>query len=62
MGLAVSQSMLLAMLLQMTARYTAELLSQMTAVERILEYTQLPTEENIDEGRKSLFKLSNKKF
>ncbi|KOB64158.1 ABC transporter family C protein ABCC2, partial [Operophtera brumata] len=49
-GLAVSQSMVLTMLLQMAARFTADFLGQMTAVERVLEYTKLPTEDNIDDG------------
>ncbi|KAJ0181179.1 hypothetical protein K1T71_003264 [Dendrolimus kikuchii] len=49
-GLAVSQSMMLTMLLQMAARFTADFLGQMTAVERVLEYTRLPTEENMEHG------------
>ncbi|KAJ8734039.1 hypothetical protein PYW07_014590 [Mythimna separata] len=49
-GLAVSQSMVLTMMLQMAARFTADFLGQMTAVERILEYTRLPTEEYMDQG------------
>lgn len=53
-GLAVSQSMALTMMLQMAARVTADFLGQMTAVERILEYTKLPVEENVDSGRKHL--------
>nr|ASU47347.1 ABCC2 [Cnaphalocrocis medinalis] len=50
-GLAVSQSMVLTMLLQMAARFTADFLAQMTAVERMLEYTNLPKEENLEVGR-----------
>lgn len=53
-GLAVSQSMVLTMLLQMAARFTADFLGQMTAVERVLEYTKLPTEDDIDTGCKYL--------
>nr|ADH16744.1 ABC transporter family C protein ABCC2 [Heliothis subflexa] len=49
-GLAVSQSMVLTMMLQMTAKFTADFLGQMTAVERVLEYTQLPMETNMDQG------------
>ncbi|KAG6461030.1 hypothetical protein O3G_MSEX012378 [Manduca sexta] len=49
-GLAVSQSMILTMMLQMAARFTADFLGQMTAVERVLEYTHLPTEDNMDDG------------
>ncbi|XP_063890832.1 uncharacterized LOC110383917 [Helicoverpa armigera] len=49
-GLAVSQSMVLTMMLQMAARFTADFLGQMTAVERVLEYTKLPTETNMEQG------------
>ncbi|XP_037300590.1 LOW QUALITY PROTEIN: multidrug resistance-associated protein 4 [Manduca sexta] len=49
-GLAVSQSMILTMMLQLAARFTADFLGQMTAVERVLEYTHLPTEDNMDDG------------
>ncbi|CAB3237240.1 unnamed protein product [Arctia plantaginis] len=49
-GLAVSQSMALTMLLQMAARFTADFLAQMTAVERVLEYTKLPVEPNMENG------------
>lgn len=51
-ALAVSQSMVLTIKLQMAARFTADFLAQMTAVERVLEYTQIPTEENMEHGRK----------
>nr|UEO57356.1 ABCC2 [Conogethes punctiferalis] len=49
-GLAVSQSMVLTMLLQMAARFTADFLSQMTAVERALEYSKLPSEKFMYQG------------
>lgn len=49
-GLAVTQSMALTMLLQMAARFTADFIGQMTAVERVLEYTKLTTEENLSDG------------
>ncbi|XP_072936018.1 ATP-binding cassette sub-family C member 4-like [Epargyreus clarus] len=49
-GLAVSQSMVLTMLLQMAARMTGDLLGQMTSVERVLEYTALPPEEHMHDG------------
>ncbi|XP_075985131.1 ATP-binding cassette subfamily C member 4-like isoform X2 [Anticarsia gemmatalis] len=49
-GLAVSQSMAITMLLQMAARFTADFLGHMTAVERVLEYTKLPIEENMETG------------
>ncbi|XP_045761292.1 uncharacterized protein LOC123864713 [Maniola jurtina] len=50
-GLAVSQSMALTMMLQMAARVTAELLAQMTSVERVLEYSLLPAEENMETAK-----------
>lgn len=53
-GLAVSQSMVLTMLLQFGARLTADFLAQMTSVERVLEYTKLPPESNMDHGGKIL--------
>ncbi|KAL0850177.1 hypothetical protein ABMA28_012050 [Loxostege sticticalis] len=49
-GVAVSQTMMLTMLLQMAARFTADFLAQMTSVERTLEYTNLPSEKNMEEG------------
>nr|UAX26432.1 ATP-binding cassette C subfamily [Galleria mellonella] len=49
-GLAVTQSMTLTMLLQMAARFTADFLGQMTSVERVLEYTKLPCEKNMEVG------------
>ncbi|XP_059049414.1 ATP-binding cassette sub-family C member 4-like [Achroia grisella] len=49
-GMAVTQSMALTMLLQMTARVTAEILGQMTSVERVLEYTKLPSEKYMENG------------
>ncbi|XP_041973788.1 ATP-binding cassette sub-family C member 4-like [Aricia agestis] len=49
-GLAISQSMSLTMILQMAARVTADFLAQMTSVERVLEYTNLPAEENLETG------------
>ncbi|OWR51775.1 ABC transporter family C protein ABCC2 [Danaus plexippus plexippus] len=49
-GLAVSQSMSLTVMLQTAARGTSELLGTLTAVERVLEYSRLPSEENMDDG------------
>ncbi|XP_038209551.1 uncharacterized protein LOC119830563 [Zerene cesonia] len=49
-GLAVSQSMSMTFILQMAARITADLLAHMTSVERVLEYTNLPPEENMEDG------------
>lgn len=53
-GLAVSQSMVLTVMLQMAARFTADFLAQMTSVERVLEYMKLPSEEHIENGRKNV--------
>ncbi|KAL4709193.1 hypothetical protein ACJJTC_008121 [Scirpophaga incertulas] len=49
-GLAVSQSTALTFLIQMAARFTADFLAQMTAVERTLEYGKLQKENYIDNG------------
>ncbi|KPJ13568.1 ABC transporter C family member 12 [Papilio machaon] len=49
-GLAVSQSMVLVVMLQMAARITADFLGQMTSVERVLEYSRLPAEDNMETG------------
>uniref|UniRef100_A0A0U9HSY7 Putative ABCC protein n=1 Tax=Chrysomela populi TaxID=154003 RepID=A0A0U9HSY7_CHRPP len=48
-GLAISQAMMLTGLLQWAVRYYSELENNMTAVERVLEYTDIPT-ENKTEG------------
>lgn len=40
------------MTLQMAARITADLLGQMTSVERVLEYSKLPAEKNMETGCK----------
>lgn len=62
-GLAVSQSLTLTMLLQMAARFTADYIGQMTAVERILEYTNLPLEQNLMDGRMFIIVFSyNRKY
>ncbi|KAJ2946418.1 hypothetical protein O0L34_g12457 [Tuta absoluta] len=50
-GLAVSQSMVLMMMLQMAARFTADFLAHTTSVERVLEYSDLPPEKNINDGQ-----------
>ncbi|GBP41934.1 Probable multidrug resistance-associated protein lethal(2)03659 [Eumeta japonica] len=49
-GLAVSQSLALTMMLQFGARTTADVIGQMTAVERVVEYSRLEEEENLSEG------------
>lgn len=60
-GLAVSQSMVLTMMLQMAARFTADFLAHMTSVERVLEYEKLPSEVNIENGREYPAKYSHVK-
>ncbi|KAI5646233.1 ABC transporter transmembrane region domain-containing protein [Phthorimaea operculella] len=50
-GMAVSQSMVLTMLLQMAARFTADFLAHTTSVERVLEYSDLQPEKDINEGK-----------
>ncbi|KAI5634884.1 ABC transporter domain-containing protein [Phthorimaea operculella] len=49
--MAVSQSMVLTMLLQMAARFTADFLAHTTSVERVLEYSDLQPEKNISDGK-----------
>ncbi|KAJ2946419.1 hypothetical protein O0L34_g12458 [Tuta absoluta] len=49
-GLAVSQTMVLTTLLQLAAKATSEFLAQSTSVERVLEYSNLPAEQNVDQG------------
>ncbi|XP_071455801.1 probable multidrug resistance-associated protein lethal(2)03659 [Hetaerina americana] len=46
-GLAITQSMLLTGMFQWGVRQTAEVENQMTAVERVLEYTDVENEESI---------------
>lgn len=43
-GLAISQSLLLTGLIQLGIRQSADVITQMTAVERVLQYTDLPKE------------------
>lgn len=43
-GLAISQSLILTGMVQYGMRQTAEVVSQMTCVERVLEYTTLEKE------------------
>lgn len=57
MGLAVSQSLALTFMLQMAARVTADLLAQMTSVERVLEYSRLPAEDNMEVSSKYLIHM-----
>lgn len=48
MGLAISQSLILTGMLQYGIRQTAEVVNQLTSVERILQYTQLEKEGPFD--------------
>lgn len=47
-GLAITQTYGLAGVLQFTMRQIAELENHMTAVERVLEYTNIPQEGSIE--------------
>ncbi|XP_075985107.1 ATP-binding cassette sub-family C member 4-like [Anticarsia gemmatalis] len=50
-GLAVTQSSTLTVMLQHGARMLVEFLAQLTSVERILEYTRIDTEDNLFQGQ-----------
>ncbi|XP_055540970.1 probable multidrug resistance-associated protein lethal(2)03659 isoform X2 [Wyeomyia smithii] len=45
-GLAISQAMILTGMVQYGIRQTAESMQQMTAVERVIQYTEVPSENN----------------
>lgn len=47
-GLAISSSMILTGMLQIGVRQSAEVASNMTSVERVLQYTKLDNEENLN--------------
>ena len=47
-GLAISQSVILNGMLQHGMRLTAEVVNQMTSVERVLEYTKLVKERDLE--------------
>jgi hypothetical protein len=47
-GLAISQSLILNGMLQYGMRLAAEVVSQMTSVERILEYTKVEKETDLE--------------
>ncbi|XP_063223955.1 ATP-binding cassette sub-family C member 4-like [Bacillus rossius redtenbacheri] len=51
-GLAISQAMMLTGMLQYGIRQVTEVLNQMTAVERVIEYAKIEKETGIDSGRK----------
>ncbi|XP_068628825.1 ATP-binding cassette sub-family C member 4-like isoform X2 [Battus philenor] len=51
-GLAISQTLILTGMLQFGVRQTAEVISQMTSVERILQYTHIEREAQWDKGAK----------
>lgn len=47
-GLAISSSMILTGMLQIGVRQSAEVASNMTSVERVLQYTKLDNEEELN--------------
>lgn len=47
-GLAITQSFGMSYLLQWTIRQSAEVENQMTSVERVLEYTNVPQEAALE--------------
>ncbi|XP_045455226.1 ATP-binding cassette sub-family C member 4-like [Melitaea cinxia] len=51
-GLAISQTLILTGMLQFGVRQTAEVISQMTSVERILQYTHIEREPQWEKGTK----------
>ncbi|CAH0699044.1 unnamed protein product [Spodoptera exigua] len=51
-GLAISQTLILTGMLQFGVRQTAEVISQMTSVERILQYTHIEREPKWDKGER----------
>ncbi|XP_077300828.1 ATP-binding cassette sub-family C member 4-like [Arctopsyche grandis] len=50
-GLAISQSLILSGMLQFGVRQSGEIVSQMTSVERVLQYTEIEEEKCLDEGQ-----------
>ncbi|XP_037871800.1 ATP-binding cassette subfamily C member 4 isoform X1 [Bombyx mori] len=51
-GLAISQTLILTGMLQFGVRQTAEVISQMTSVERILQYTHIERESQWEKGER----------
>ena len=57
MGLAITQSISLTSLIQWGIRQSTEVSNQLMSVERVLEYSQLPSEPNFrDKGENALKK------
>lgn len=56
-GLAVTQTNALTVMLQHGARMLVEFIAQLTSVERVLDYTRIETEKNLFEGRESKTEL-----
>lgn len=56
MGLAITQVMAMTGIIQWGMRQSAEVANQMMAVERVLEYVQLPSEPNMSKGEVCLKK------
>lgn len=53
-GLAISSSMILTGMLQIGVRQSAEVASNMTSVERVLQYTKLENEEDLNPNEKKV--------
>jgi ATP-binding cassette subfamily C (CFTR/MRP) protein 4 len=56
-GLAISQSLILNGMLQHGMRLTAEVVNQMTSVERVLEYTKVEKETDLETHPGKYFNL-----
>ena len=59
-GLAISQSLILSGMLQFGMMQTSQLVSQMTCVERILEYTNLKKETSKASGKYKIHIIATK--
>lgn len=58
MGLAITQAINLIGMCNWGLRQTAELENQMTSVERVIEYADLPSERSLETNEKILMNLS----